>query len=306
MGEWFIVTERCATMRMLARESLEGKWKLGFFGVFIYNMILGIPFLTLFWLFDEVGAFLGIAYVFVVAGPAQLGLSVFALAVLRNKEPQLAQVFYGFENFGRAFGLFVVVSLIIAAWSLIFFAFLFAFAFLFVLPGMWFAAFAILPLMFASTVPVIIALLRYSQSFFILADNPDAGIIECAGGSKRIMGGNKAKLFLLYLSFLGWSALANIPVFAAEVLFPFEGIASLPGFLAVSIIPSIGVCFVQIYLYVGVAVFYDMVSGNLRPGYVQATAEIVSENRIYPQAEEKTEESKVSLHKEETSDRRDY
>ena len=299
MGEWFIVTERCATIRMLARESLEGKWKIGFVGVMICNLIVSVPSLVLLRAFGEDGVFPVLAYYILVSGPVQLGLSIFVLTILRNREPRTTQVFYGFENFGRALGLSLMVSLMVAAWSLISFPALMASAF-FVYADMWIASMFLLPLVFVSLIPAITALIRYSQAFFVLADNHGAGIFECINRSKQLMSGNKGKYFLLSLSFIGWALLAGLPAGIAEVAFPAAGADSIFGMIMLSIIPMLGVYVFWLYVYSSLAVFYDMASGNLRPGFVQATVEIVSENRIYPQ-----EEGRVSLHKDEASNRRE-
>ena len=46
-------------------------------------------------------------------------------------------------------------------------------------------------------VPGIIAAIRYSQAFFILADDPSKGIRQCMDESKAMMNGNKMKYFCL-------------------------------------------------------------------------------------------------------------
>lgn len=56
-------------------------------------------------------------------------------------------------------------------------------------------------------IPGIVLGLAYSQVLFIRAENPDMGIIESLRESRRIMKGNKSALFILQLSFIGWSLL---------------------------------------------------------------------------------------------------
>lgn len=46
--------------------------------------------------------------------------------------------------------------------------------------------------------------LMYSQAFYILADNPKKSIFACLKESRYLMKGNKFKLFILNLSFIGW------------------------------------------------------------------------------------------------------
>ncbi len=59
-------------------------------------------------------------------------------------------------------------------------------------------------------IPGIVAALSYSQAFYILAENPGIGALEAIRISKRMMYGYKGKLFLLYLSFIGWAILSAL------------------------------------------------------------------------------------------------
>ena len=58
-------------------------------------------------------------------------------------------------------------------------------------------------------IPGIIKGISYSQSYFILAENPDMTASEALNESKRIMDGHKWEYFVLQLSFLGWTILAS-------------------------------------------------------------------------------------------------
>lgn len=54
---------------------------------------------------------------------------------------------------------------------------------------------------------VIIAGLRYSMAYYVLADNCSVGIREAANRSAQLMRGNKGRFFILELSFVGWAIL---------------------------------------------------------------------------------------------------
>lgn len=82
----------------------------------------------------------------------------------------------------KAFGLVFMISLFTLLWSC-----------LFIIPG-------------------IIAAFRYSQAIIIMAENPEIGIMEAIRQSKEMMVGHKMELFVLSLSFIGWSILASITV----------------------------------------------------------------------------------------------
>lgn len=67
-------------------------------------------------------------------------------------------------------------------------------------------------------VPGIIAAYRYRLSVYLLLDNPEWGILDCIGESKRLMRGHKLHWFVLDLSFIGWALLAGvIQVFVAGI-----------------------------------------------------------------------------------------
>jgi uncharacterized membrane protein len=65
-------------------------------------------------------------------------------------------------------------------------------------------------LMFVAMIPSYIAMYRYRLAIFILLDNHDYRIMECINESKRLMRGNKGKLFVLDLSFIGWGLLFSL------------------------------------------------------------------------------------------------
>ena len=59
-------------------------------------------------------------------------------------------------------------------------------------------------------VPGIILSLMYSQSFFILCEDNDKGIVQCMKESAEMMKGHKCELFVLQLSFILWVILGII------------------------------------------------------------------------------------------------
>lgn len=59
-------------------------------------------------------------------------------------------------------------------------------------------------------VPGIIIGLMYSQSEYILAENPEISAVEAMKRSRILMKGNKWALFCLALSFIGWAILSGI------------------------------------------------------------------------------------------------
>lgn len=206
-----IVTESSQNIRGIARQSLTGKWGFAAVGTLVYVAVILIPVLILDLIFapeNGGGSAVSAIYSLIITGPTTLGYTMFALSIFRKRETSVAEVFYGFEKFGKALGLYLVMSLFIFLWTL-----------LFIIPG-------------------IIAGFRYSLAFFVLADNPEIGIMDALNESKRLMRGNKWKLFCLQLSFIGWAILCVFTL-------------------------GIGTLWLTPYMEVSIAAFYEMTRGNM-------------------------------------------
>ncbi|MDD4564300.1 MAG: DUF975 family protein [Eubacteriales bacterium] len=212
MEQNIIVYESCSNIRALARNSLAGRWGLALMGTFVYFALTTIPVLLLNAIFAEnesTQAGISSVYSLVISGPMLLGYAMFCISIFRKRETSPAEVFYGFERFAKAFGLYIVITIFTLLWTL-----------LFIIPG-------------------IIASIRYSMSFYILADNPDIGIMEAINRSKAMMRGNKWKFFCLNLSFIGWAFLC---------VFTF----------------GIGLLWLLPYVENALIAFYDIANGSLR------------------------------------------
>ncbi len=148
-----------------AREVLRGHWGLAVAGSLIY-IILG----ALIQCIPLVGWIGGL----IIGGPLLLGLAGFFLTISRKQEANLAQLFDGFQNFPRALITYILMLLFIILWT-----------FLFIIPG-------------------IVAALSYSQTFFLLSENPQMDALDLLRKSKTLMKGNRWKLFCLFWRFFGW------------------------------------------------------------------------------------------------------
>ena len=87
-------------------------------------------------------------------------------------------MFSKFSNLGKCLLLNLAMWLLILAWSL-----------LLIIPG-------------------IIAAYRYAMAPYIMAQNPDIGVMDAIGQSKELMRGHKGRLFWLDLTFVGWAVLS--------------------------------------------------------------------------------------------------
>ena len=255
MGQNIIITEPSKSLRALGRNALAGKWKIAILAVVVYQLCLQIPPVILNALFGSKTdilsgqsynvdvyssiynsmpsySMLASVYVLLVTGAFTLGVMIFFLAVFRRQQVGVVDIFLGFEHFGKALGLMLFQSLFILLWSLLFF------------------------------IPGIIASIRYSQAFFILADDPDKGIRQCMNESKVMMKGNKSKYFCLSLSFLGWAILSALP---AGILESIVAVTYAPVFIQslVAVISSLFVVPVTVYIYSTTAGFYEILAGHL-------------------------------------------
>lgn len=113
----------------------------------------------------------------VLYGPFMLGIALYALRISRNQDVTLGVIFSGFKDFGRGLTAYALTTIYTLLWSL-----------LLIIPG-------------------IMASLSYTMTYFLLADNPGMGVNEAIAESKRLMMGNRWKLFCLGLNFVGWMLL---------------------------------------------------------------------------------------------------
>jgi len=142
---------------------------------------LGILLLTLI-LYVVIVGVSAVTYVgpIVLTGPFLLGLAGTFLLTVRGQKPGVNNLFDGFKQFLGSFVAYLLVGIFTFLWTL-----------LLIVPG-------------------IIAALRYSQTFYILKDNPDLDGLAAIKKSKEMMKGHKGELFVLHLSFIGWCLLGCI------------------------------------------------------------------------------------------------
>lgn len=116
----------------------------------------------------------------VLLGAVQFGYAVYCLKVFKQEDTGISELFSYFPMMLKVLGLTLWMGLFVTLWSFLFF------------------------------IPGIIAGLRYSQSFFVLAENPDMSIRDCVNESKALMSGRLWELFVLQLSFILWGLLSVI------------------------------------------------------------------------------------------------
>jgi len=132
-------------------------------------------------------------------------VSRFYLDIIRSKPARLVRLFYGFKFWRSALFAYMLTMMYIALWSL-----------LLVIPG-------------------IVAAFSYAMTFFVLADNPGMSAADALRASKRMMQGNRYKLFTLLCAFAGWYLVAFLTC-------------------------GIGFLWVQPYMFTAIAAFYEKVA----------------------------------------------
>lgn len=142
-------------------------------------------------------------------------------------------------------------------------------------------------------IPGLVIAVRHSMASFILADNPEKGIMQCLSESNALMKGNGWHFIGLNLSYIGWFLLTAIPGSLYEsACMQRVGSVIIPNFsgmtyeqiievmneyikaysnavnpliaFALGLIPLL----VMVYVNTSYAAFYDLANGNL---FVQET-----------------------------------
>lgn len=169
---------RPTVLRNRACAALKGKWGNAVVATLIFLVVAGVymalggspmdttphPMRTLVQLL-----FCIFVYAFVGAG-----FYFVFLDVARGKKVNLATMFEAFKSYGRYLKGILLVFIYTILWT-----------FLFIIPG-------------------IIKSISYSQTYFIMRDNPEMGAGEAINRSMEMMKGHKMEYFLLGLSFIGW------------------------------------------------------------------------------------------------------
>ena len=133
---------------------------------------------------------------FLLGGVLQLGYARFLLRQHDGKPTEFNDLFSQFDRFGTGFAQHFLRSLYTLLWSL-----------LLIIPG-------------------IIAALSYAMTPFILEEHPELTASEAIRRSKELMRGHKTDLFILELTFIGWSLLCILTLNLGHIaLNPYKNAA---------------------------------------------------------------------------------
>jgi len=231
-----------------ARMALSGNWGMTIIGIILYSLMTFSIFLFMLVLVSVfsvgtawtiVGPFLGIfgLYVamFFVASALLVGKFSFFLNIAQEGDVQLDCLFTGFKRFWCSAGTYFLFMIIVMLWCIPLFA-------LFVLLPVFNApSWGVLIIMPLYALPYI-AVFQLALSFFIVADDADAGPVSAIKTSTQAMKGNKWKLFCLFFRFFWWGLLFVGPYWVFGTAFAWA-----------EIVPSLAVLKSLTYLFLAMA-----------------------------------------------------
>lgn len=159
-------------IRAAALAELKGNWTQPVLCTLVYVIVTGAASM----LFSSIHEACNLAFGILVATPLGFGFIITFLNFMRgiDRDDMVGKPFMCFKNYGRFLGV-----------SALYFVYIFLWTLLFIIPG-------------------IIKSYSYAMTPYIMHENPQLSGEDCINASMKMMDGNKGKLFLLDLSFIGW------------------------------------------------------------------------------------------------------
>lgn len=172
------------------------------------------------------GLLVGLAF-FMLGSCVSIGHARFRLSILDGNTPSVGVLFSGFGDvLWKSFGMNILINLYVWLWSLPALFLLIAGSACAIV-GIATSEYTAAQLMASasSSAPIVaafallfvvllflptVAAYRYKMAHYVLAENPAMSATEAIRESKRMMQGNKWRLFCLELSFIGWGLLATL------------------------------------------------------------------------------------------------
>ncbi len=207
-----------------AKEDLNGKWGIAIAAfVVAYAVSIGIAEIP----------YVGEIALAIIGGAISLGMAIFSLSIVRKENTRFGQIFDGFRHFVKATGVYLLVIFLFVTIPLAIISAIFNKETFFAEMDTIFRVACIVVLLVVITIVTIM----YSMTFFILADNPNIGVVEALTQSRKMMYGYKWKYFgLLLLSALfvlpltvitfGIGLLFLIPIFEVAMARFYEYVKS--------------------------------------------------------------------------------
>lgn len=163
--------KRSSELRAQAWSALSGKWGMAVVATLVYFVISGVLSCI---------PFISYIAVLLVSLPLAYGFTIMLLNVVRGSDVQLDTMGEGFKDYGRILGTMLLSSVYQFLWML-----------LLIVPG-------------------IIKGYSYALTPYLLKDHPELKFNAAIEESMRLMSGNKMRLFILDLTYIGWFLLCIV------------------------------------------------------------------------------------------------
>lgn len=197
----------------------------------------------------------------------------YSLAMVRGQNPTAKKLFCAFPKIGSVLLTRILVGVFSVLWSLLF---VLAFAVVAVIAGLLMESVEVVGvlLMIAGYVVLMVAILwatlRYAMTDYLLMDQGLSGL-EAIRVSKQIMKGNKRRLFMLELSFIGWYLLEVVIIYAGVLIMVLCALPMAGGSMG-GIIVGVILMLVMLLVVVAASMLFSMwltpyVSGSIAKFY---------------------------------------
>lgn len=165
------------SLKSQAKRQLTNRWALAVCTILVANILTGLLTSNKTLLDNNLG-YLSISFsllYLILGGVITAGKCRFLLNMTLDKDTAMfTDLFSQFNIFLKTLALNLLMTLIISV-------------------GLFFLI-----------IPGIVISYMYSQSFYILVENPEMDVTDCMAASRKLMVGHKWELFYLHLTFIGW------------------------------------------------------------------------------------------------------
>ena len=170
-------------------------------------------------------------FLLVIGGAGTLGYAAFNLKLVSDEEAAVSDLFSQFHRIWDGICLRFLLTLYTLLWTL-----------LFIIPG-------------------IVKGFSYAMTDYIMVENPGSTVNEAITESRRLMNGNKFRLFCLGFSFIGWDILCWLPVGIGTSTLE-EGGVWIILFLLGAVLSFVGQMFLLAYKHAAYAAFYREITAE--------------------------------------------
>lgn len=187
-----------------AKQQLKGKWGLAIGSLLVAQLVSGIASGGSSFFHSEKISIIMSLLNLLLSGTMTYGISRFTLNLAIDKESaEFTDIFAGFKVWLKTVGVFFLMGIFVLLGTL-----------LLIVPG-------------------IIVSLMLSQSYYVLCDNNEIGIIDSLKESASLMKGHKWEYLVLQLSFIGWGLLACLTLGIGFLwLIPYQQVTMANYYLA--------------------------------------------------------------------------